>query len=125
MYYLYHDVNILSILQQTEVGIKVNPVIPDVGFSQDHLTLPPDLEEGLLPLCLLIRQQLPLKGQHDWKSASSHGSGFVYIQLQILSKLSKRNRNNVHYQNQLVSIAHFFIVLSCQLVLTMSHADWR
>lgn len=61
MYYLYHDVHILSILQQTEVGIKVKLVVFDVGLSQDHLALPQGLEEDLLPLYPLLRQQLPLK----------------------------------------------------------------
>lgn len=62
-FYLHHDVNILPVLQQTEVGIKVKPVVIDVGFSQDHLALPQGLEEDLLPLSTLLCQQLPLKRQ--------------------------------------------------------------
>lgn len=69
MYYLYHDVNILAILQQAKIGIKVKPVVLGVGVSQDHLALPQGLEENILPMCPLIRQQLPLKGQNNWRSS--------------------------------------------------------
>lgn len=63
MYYLYHDVDILAILQQTKIGIEVKPVLLFAGVSQDHLAVPQGLQEDLLPLCPLIRQQLPLKGR--------------------------------------------------------------
>lgn len=73
LYYLYHDVNILAILQQTQIGIEVKPVVLGVGAGvcQDHLALPQGLEEDFLPLCPLIRQQLSLKGQHNWRSSVS------------------------------------------------------
>lgn len=68
-FYLYHDVNVLPILQQTQVGIEVEPVVLDAGVSQDHLTLPKGLEEDLLPLRPLLCQQLPLKGRHNQRSS--------------------------------------------------------
>lgn len=60
-HYLYHDVDVLGVLQQAEVGVDVEPVILGVGVGQDHLALPQGLQEGLVPLHPLIRQQLPLK----------------------------------------------------------------
>lgn len=60
-HYLYHDVDVLGVLQQAEVGVDVEPVILGVGVGQDHLALPQGLQEGLVPLRPLIRQQLPLK----------------------------------------------------------------
>lgn len=65
--YLYHDVNVLSILQQTQIRIEVGPVVLGAGVSQDHLTVPKGLKEDLLPMYPMIRQQLPLKGRNDWR----------------------------------------------------------
>lgn len=39
IFYLYHDVNVLAILQQTQIGIEVEPVVLGAGVSQDHLTV--------------------------------------------------------------------------------------
>lgn len=75
LYYLYHNVNVLLILQQTEIWIKVKLVVPGVGFGQDHLVLPQCLEENLLPLYPLFCQQLPLKddttGSHPLQRAKN------------------------------------------------------
>lgn len=60
-HYLYHDVDILGVLQQAEVGVDVEPVLLGVGVGQDHLALPQGLQESLVPLRPLIRQQLSLK----------------------------------------------------------------
>lgn len=68
IFYLYHDVNVLAILQQTQIGIEVEPVVLGAGVSQDHLTVSKGLEEDLLPLCPLICQQLPLKGRDNQRS---------------------------------------------------------
>lgn len=62
--YLYHDVDVLAILQQTHIGIEVEPVVLGAGVSQAHLTVPEGLKEDLLPMCPLSRQQLPLKGHN-------------------------------------------------------------
>lgn len=90
-YYLYHNVNVLLILQQTEIWIKVKLVVPGVGFGQDHLVLPQCLEENLLPLCPLFCQQFPLKddttGSHPSERAKikwtqrkrqKHTTGILY-----------------------------------------------
>lgn len=69
-FYLYHDVDVLAILQQTQIRIEVEPVVLGAGVSQDHLTVPEGLKEDLLPMCSLIRQQLPLKGRHNERSPS-------------------------------------------------------
>jgi len=61
VHYLYHNVNILPILQQAEIGIKVKLVVLGAGVGQDHFALPQGLEEDLLPLCPMLSQQLPLK----------------------------------------------------------------
>lgn len=84
--YLNHDVNILVILQQTEIGIKVKLVVPDVGVSQDHLALPEGLEEDLLPLCPLIRQQLPLKRTKQLK--------VIYVKTVTASRKPWKNVSN-------------------------------
>lgn len=59
--YLYHDVHVLAVLQQTQVGVQVEPVVPGVGVGQDHFALPQRLEEELPPERSLLCQQLPLK----------------------------------------------------------------
>lgn len=59
--YLYHDVDVLGVLQQAEVGVDVEPGLIGVGVGHVHLALPQGLQEGLVPLRLLVRQQRPLK----------------------------------------------------------------
>lgn len=67
--YLYHDVGVLAVLQQAEVGVDVELGLFGVGVGQDHLTLPQGLHQGLVPLCPLVRQQTPLKkGRRSWRS---------------------------------------------------------
>lgn len=63
--YLYHDVDILLIVQQTQIRIEVGPAVLGAAVSQDALTVHKGLKEDILPICLMIRQQLPLKGRND------------------------------------------------------------
>lgn len=64
-FYLYHDVNVLAILQQTQIRIEVELIFLGAGVIQHHLTVSKGLKEDLLPLCLLVCQQLPLKGRDN------------------------------------------------------------
>lgn len=66
LFYLYHDVDILLVLQQTEVGKNVRLGVLGVGVSHGHLALPQGLKQDFLPLSPLFRQQLPLEGQCNW-----------------------------------------------------------
>lgn len=85
--YLYHNVNVLLILQQTEIWIKVKLSID--GFCQDHLALTEGLQEDLVPLCLLLCQQDPLKNN----TTRSHSSEIAEIKRTILKPSLKYDPN--------------------------------
>jgi len=66
--YLYHDVHVLAVVQQTEVGVEVQPVVPLSGVGHGPLPLLQGLQEGLPPLGAQVFQEPPLIGQYKRQS---------------------------------------------------------
>ena len=67
--YLYHNVHVFAVVQQTEVGVEVEPVVSAFGAGQEQPPLLQGQKEGLPPLGPQLFQERPLIGQDTCQSS--------------------------------------------------------